>query len=121
MRASKIISWIIIQNISNKTNRITFVEGSWIRFFFPPQVYLLDYGLVYRFSPDGNHKEYKEDPKRKHDGTIEFTSRDAHNGVGKLITSCQTFSRYIYIYIYIDIFNSPVVVIVTGLPVQVQP
>lgn len=45
------------------------------------QVYLLDYGLVYRFSPDGNHKEYKEDPKRKHDGTIEFTSRDAHNGV----------------------------------------
>ena len=85
--------------------------------FFPPQVYLLDYGLVYRFSPDGNHKEYKEDPKRKHDGTIEFTSRDAHNGVGKLITSCQTFS----IYIYIDIFNSPVVVIVTGLPVQVQP
>lgn len=45
------------------------------------QVYLLDYGLVYRFCPDGNHKEYKEDPKRKHDGTIEFTSRDAHNGV----------------------------------------
>jgi len=46
-------------------------------------VYLLDYGLVYRFNPEGNHKEYKEDPKRKHDGTAEFTSRDAHNGVGK--------------------------------------
>lgn len=46
-------------------------------------MYLLDYGLVYRFNPEGNHKEYKEDPKRKHDGTIEFTSRDAHNGVGK--------------------------------------
>jgi len=46
-------------------------------------VYLLDYGLVYRFNPEGNHKEYKEDPKRKHDGTSEFTSRDAHNGVGK--------------------------------------
>lgn len=45
------------------------------------QVYLLDYGLVYRFNPEGNHKEYKEDPKRKHDGTAEFTSRDAHNGV----------------------------------------
>ena len=49
------------------------------------QVYLLDYGLVYRFNPDGNHKEYKEDPKRKHDGTVEFTSRDAHNGVGKVL------------------------------------
>ena len=46
-------------------------------------MYLLDYGLVYRFNPEGNHKEYKEDPKRKHDGTSEFTSRDAHNGVGK--------------------------------------
>lgn len=46
-------------------------------------MYLLDYGLVYRFNPEGNHKEYKEDPKRKHDGTVEFTSRDAHNGVGK--------------------------------------
>ena len=54
---------------------------------FPLQVYLLDYGLVYRFNPDGNHKEYKEDPKRRHDGTIEFTSTDAHNGVGKLINS----------------------------------
>ena len=46
-------------------------------------MYLLDYGLVYRFNPEGNHKEYKEDPKRKHDGTVEFTSRDAHNGVGE--------------------------------------
>ena len=25
---------------------------------------------------------YKEDPKRKHDGTIEYTSRDAHKGLG---------------------------------------
>ncbi len=41
----------------------------------------MDYGLAYRFNADGNHKEYKEDPKRKHDGTIEFTSLDAHKGV----------------------------------------
>jgi vaccinia related kinase len=45
------------------------------------QVFLVDYGLAYRFNADGNHKEYKEDPKRKHDGTIEFTSLDAHKGV----------------------------------------
>ena len=57
------------------------------------QVYLLDYGLVYRFNPDGNHKEYKEDPKRKHDGTIEFTSRDAHNGVGKVLIN-ESFSSF---------------------------
>ena len=45
------------------------------------QVFLVDYGLAYRFLTDGNHKQYKEDPKRKHDGTIEFTSLDAHKGV----------------------------------------
>ncbi|GAB1297773.1 Serine/threonine-protein kinase VRK1 [Apodemus speciosus] len=45
-------------------------------------VYLVDYGLAYRYCPDGVHKEYKEDPKRCHDGTLEFTSIDAHNGVG---------------------------------------
>lgn len=44
------------------------------------KVYLLDYGLAYRFKPSGNHVPYKEDPKRKHDGTIEYTSRDAHKG-----------------------------------------
>ncbi|EDL18745.1 vaccinia related kinase 1, isoform CRA_f [Mus musculus] len=47
----------------------------------PDQVYLVDYGLAYRYCPDGVHKEYKEDPKRCHDGTLEFTSIDAHKGV----------------------------------------
>uniref|UniRef100_A0A3Q2ZFC9 non-specific serine/threonine protein kinase n=1 Tax=Kryptolebias marmoratus TaxID=37003 RepID=A0A3Q2ZFC9_KRYMA len=47
----------------------------------PNQVYLVDYGLAYRYTPEGNHKEYKEDPKKCHDGTIEFTSIDAHKGV----------------------------------------
>ncbi|KAK0131702.1 Serine/threonine-protein kinase VRK1 [Merluccius polli] len=47
----------------------------------PHQVYLVDYGLAYRYCPEGVLKEYKEDPKRCHDGTIEFTSIDAHKGV----------------------------------------
>lgn len=46
----------------------------------PNQVYLVDYGLAYRYCLDGDLKEYKEDPKRCHDGTIEFTSIDAHKG-----------------------------------------
>ncbi|KAM6968470.1 serine/threonine-protein kinase VRK1 [Tautogolabrus adspersus] len=46
----------------------------------PNQVYLVDYGLAYRYAPDSVPKEYKEDPKRCHDGTIEFTSIDAHKG-----------------------------------------
>ncbi|XP_017164691.1 serine/threonine-protein kinase VRK1-like isoform X2 [Poecilia reticulata] len=47
----------------------------------PDQVYLADYGLSYRYAPDGVHKEYKENPKKGHNGTIEYTSLDAHNGV----------------------------------------
>uniref|UniRef100_A0A3Q3XAT0 non-specific serine/threonine protein kinase n=1 Tax=Mola mola TaxID=94237 RepID=A0A3Q3XAT0_MOLML len=46
----------------------------------PNQVYLVDYGLAYRYAPENVLKEYKEDPKRCHDGTIEFTSIDAHKG-----------------------------------------
>ncbi|GFR95930.1 serine/threonine-protein kinase VRK1 [Elysia marginata] len=45
------------------------------------EVYLVDYGLAYRYTVDGVHKEYKEDPRKAHEGTIEFTSRDAHKGV----------------------------------------
>ncbi|XP_077138877.1 serine/threonine-protein kinase VRK2 isoform X2 [Ranitomeya variabilis] len=47
----------------------------------PNKVYLADYGLSYRYCPNGKHKEYKEDPRKCHNGTIEFTSRDAHKGV----------------------------------------
>ncbi|CAI8005897.1 Serine/threonine-protein kinase VRK1 [Geodia barretti] len=45
------------------------------------QVYLVDYGLAYRYRPDGQHKEYKEDPRSQHDRTLAFTSIDAHKGV----------------------------------------
>ena len=49
------------------------------------QVYLLDYGLAYRYCPYGKHVAHKEDANRKHDGTVEYTSRDAHKGLGKKI------------------------------------
>lgn len=52
----------------------------------------MDYGLAYRYCPEGTHKDYKEDPKRCHDGTLEYTSIDAHKGVGKwLFFSCAVF------------------------------
>lgn len=47
----------------------------------PKKVYLADYGLSYRYCPNGEHKEYKENPKKGHNGTIEYTSIDAHKGV----------------------------------------
>ncbi|XP_019468042.1 serine/threonine-protein kinase VRK2 isoform X4 [Meleagris gallopavo] len=48
------------------------------------EVYLADYGLSYRYCPNGNHKQYQENPRKGHNGTIEFTSIDAHKGVGEL-------------------------------------
>ncbi|XP_050404327.1 serine/threonine-protein kinase VRK1 isoform X2 [Patella vulgata] len=45
------------------------------------QIFLVDFGLAFKYVVDGKHKEYKEDPRKAHDGTVEFTSRDAHNGV----------------------------------------
>ncbi|NXN19481.1 VRK2 kinase, partial [Indicator maculatus] len=47
----------------------------------PHEVYLADYGLSYRYCPNGNHKHYQENPRKAHNGTIEFTSIDAHKGV----------------------------------------
>lgn len=47
-------------------------------------MYLADYGLSYRYCPNGEHKEYKENPKKGHNGTIEYTSIDAHKGVGNV-------------------------------------
>ncbi|RZC40752.1 serine/threonine-protein kinase VRK1 [Asbolus verrucosus] len=42
------------------------------------QAYLVDFGLAAKFSVD---KEFKPNPKKAHDGTIEYLSRDAHQGV----------------------------------------
>jgi hypothetical protein len=58
------------------------------------QVYLVDYGLANRFLVEGVHKPYKEDPKRAHDGTCEYASRDAHKGVCECsvaFTACGGF------------------------------
>uniref|UniRef100_A0A1B0GES5 non-specific serine/threonine protein kinase n=1 Tax=Glossina morsitans morsitans TaxID=37546 RepID=A0A1B0GES5_GLOMM len=41
------------------------------------QTYLVDYGLASHYTK----KDFKPDPKKMHNGTIEYTSRDAHQGV----------------------------------------
>lgn len=44
-------------------------------------VYLLDYGLSCKFYDDvGNHKKWESDQRKAHNGTLAFTSRDAHVG-----------------------------------------
>ncbi|CAG0883911.1 unnamed protein product [Cyprideis torosa] len=46
----------------------------------PDQAFLLDYGLVYRYSFGDKPKSYNPDARFAHDGTKEFTSRDLHVG-----------------------------------------
>lgn len=41
------------------------------------QVYLMDFGLVTKYT---TQTTFKPNPKKAHDGTIEFLSRDAHQG-----------------------------------------
>lgn len=41
------------------------------------QVYLVDFGLAFRCKQS---TELKADPKKAHDGTLQYTSRDAHIG-----------------------------------------
>ncbi len=43
-------------------------------------VYLVDFGLVSKYQREGVHLEHKPDARKAHDGTIEYTSRDAHIG-----------------------------------------
>ncbi|KAL7035401.1 hypothetical protein ACKWTF_008346 [Chironomus riparius] len=44
-------------------------------------VHIIDYGLATKFiDTNGEHRPFCMDQRRAHDGTIEFTSRDAHFG-----------------------------------------
>ena len=57
----------------------------------------MDYGLACRYlGSDGVHKEYKYDGRKAHDGTIEFTSRDAHIG-GGFLCFCLSLVYLIFI------------------------
>ena len=44
------------------------------------ECFLVDFGLAQRFKRDNVHQKYEIKPERRHNGTIEYTSRDAHNG-----------------------------------------
>lgn len=46
------------------------------------KIYLVDFGLAVKFlkGDEQAHKEFRQDPRKAHDGTIEYLSRDAHAG-----------------------------------------
>ena len=45
------------------------------------QAFLVDFGLAYRYrNSNGVHKPFQHDERRAHEGTLEYTSCDAHHG-----------------------------------------
>ncbi|XP_014785545.1 serine/threonine-protein kinase VRK1, partial [Octopus bimaculoides] len=44
------------------------------------KVYLIDYGLAAKIFLNGKHKVYKPEKKKAHNGTLLYTSLDAHEG-----------------------------------------
>lgn len=97
LRAIHVLCFHLCPDVLNSGFMLLFVEDNTGWLYYPGfvcdcyvlgscgllQVYLADYGLSYRYCPDRVHKEYKENPKKGHNGTIEYTSLDAHKGVGK--------------------------------------
>ena len=56
------------------------------------KVYLVDYGLVSKYRNLGLHKAFEPDQRSAHEGTLEYTSRDAHLG-------CK-FNLIFFIYLF---------------------
>ncbi|XP_058799722.1 serine/threonine-protein kinase VRK1-like [Phymastichus coffea] len=76
------VAWQIInvlEYIHNKTYVHADIKGANLLLDLKSQnhVYLVDFGLASHYTT----KDYKLDPKKAHNGTIEYTSRDAHMGV----------------------------------------
>jgi vaccinia related kinase len=65
----------------------------------PAQTYLVDFGLASHYIMG---KDYKPDPKKMHNGTIEYTSRDAHNGGKMFKMKC-----YVFYTVFFSIFQCP--------------
>ena len=64
------------------------------------QAYLVDFGLAYRFKRDNIHQKYDAKPDRRHNGTIEYTSRDAHDGARNQILVDQIFSFNLFMILF---------------------
>jgi len=56
------------------------IKGANLMLKSDSEAYLVDYGLAFRFMRDNVHQKYQIKPERRHNGTIEYTSRDAHDG-----------------------------------------
>lgn len=65
------------------------------------RIYLIDYGLASKFlEKTGRHRSFCMDQRRAHDGTLEFTSRDAHIGAHSRRSDLECFGYNLIYWLY---------------------
>jgi serine/threonine protein kinase len=81
--SSRMITHVCESN--NKKPEISLNDGD-------DRVYIIDYGLATKFvDTNGEHRPFCMDQRRAHDGTLEFTSRDAHFGAHSRRSDLECF------------------------------
>lgn len=56
------------------------IKGANILLKSDNEAFLVDFGCAIRFNTNGKHQPFVMKPERRHNGTIEYTSLDAHKG-----------------------------------------
>lgn len=62
--------------------------------------YLIDYGLVEKFTYQGVHRAYESDKRKENNGTCEYRSRDAHIGVISRRSDIESLGFNLILWLY---------------------
>ena len=73
------------------------IKGSNIMLKNDHEAFLVDFGLAFRFKRYNIHQKYEIKPERRHNGTIEYTSRDAHDGARNISKNSLINLRFLLI------------------------
>src|SRR5699024_4658268 len=60
----------------------------------------IDYGLVEKYTLQGKHKPHEFDKRKANNGTCEFRSRDAHNGIISRRSDIESLGFNIILWFY---------------------
>lgn len=80
-KKTRTLSNFIIDDTDDDSNADDVQLRSPVEMITEKRIHLIDFGLALKFiDSNGVHRPFVMDQRRAHDGTLEFTSRDAHMG-----------------------------------------